>query len=314
MTHTLTSSILNHGFRKNTALLLLSFFTLSNLSGLLTAVAYDGVGHGGYYYPSSNTYNTPATNHTGTALKKALADSYKTTDTPPDAIAHVSIAENHDRLVQRKLTGPLVLQLHTNHSSLSSHTGDPFVASLPTSSCYKNHCIPAGTRIQGYVEKVLPSRTFHRPGFVDAQISSIQFPDGHVIRYGKRSHGRKIHLIHPNAYTVKRQLMDEVPSLLGATAVVVPLALASTLTAGAIIPLGFAGALIASGIQEGVQHKRGRSSGDFEQKVGRSAMRGTVLPYVGYQASKRSPNVSVTAGQRIAFKPSRSLAKNLYGI
>lgn len=270
----------------------------------------------GGYRSQTTDYSTGANRGNGQALLNALnnsqSHSHTTGSKSTPAMAHVSIEEYQRPLYQKRLTSPMVLQLHTSHNSLTSHAGEPFSASLPVASCYKGSCIPAGTRIHGYVEKVLPSRKLHRPGFVDVQMTQIQTPDGHVQRFGKASRSRRLHLTSPDAYTVKRQLLDEVPSVLGATAVVVPLALASSLTAGAIIPLGFAGAVIASGIQEGIQHKRGRSKGSLETKVGRSVMRGTVAPYVAYKASKRSPSVSVQAGDRIAFKPSRAFAKALY--
>lgn len=215
-------------------------------------------------------------------------------------------------LVQRRLTGPLLLKFITPVSSVTSRHGDGFKAVVNTTSCFKFSCVTKGTVLLGYVRRADVSRRFHRPAYVELQITRIQFPDGTFRAYRKPYHKARIKLMSPDAYTVRRQLLDEVPAVLGATAVVVPLALASTLTAGAIIPLGFAGALIASAIQEGIQAKRGRSEGNFAHKATRVVARGTVVPYVAYKATKRTSEFYVCAGQVVAVKPGRRFANDLY--
>ena len=215
-------------------------------------------------------------------------------------------------LIQRKLTGPLLLKFLTPVSSITSRHGDGFKAIVDTTSCFKFSCVTKGTMLLGYVRKAERSRKFHRPAYVEIQITRLQFPDGTFKVYRKPYHKARIHLTAPDAYGVGRQLRDEVPSVLGAAAVVVPLALASTLTAGAIIPLGFAGALIASAAQEAIQAKRGKSYGNFGRKTARVVARGTVLPYVGYKATKRTSEFYVKPCQVVAVKPGRRFANDLY--
>jgi hypothetical protein len=215
-------------------------------------------------------------------------------------------------LQQRDITGPITLKFHQQLDSAYSHIGDPFRATVTSTSCYQRHCIPAGTTFSGFVMEVKPSRKIHRPGYLDLQVGSIHYPDGRHLAYDSASKRRNIRLMSPEAYTVKRQLLDEVPAVLGATAVVVPLALASSLGPGAIIPLGFAGAIIASGIQEGVQTARGREHGNFLEHTGRTVARGTVVPYVAYKATQLSPEAHVGRGDVVAVRPGSRFARELY--
>jgi hypothetical protein len=215
-------------------------------------------------------------------------------------------------LIQKRLTGPLLLKFLTPVSSITSHHGDGMKAIVNTTSCFKFQCVTKGTLLLGYVRKVERSRKFHRPAYVEIQLTSLHFPDGTVKRYKKPYHKARIKLTSSDAYGVGKQLKDEVPAILGATAVVVPLALASTLTAGAIIPLGFAGALIASAAQEAIQAKRGKSTGSMERKSARVVARGAVLPYVAYKATKRTSEVTVKMCQVVAVKPGRRFANDLY--
>jgi hypothetical protein len=214
-------------------------------------------------------------------------------------------------LKQHQLTGPLVLQFQ-QALSYQSAVGSRAEAVVAARSCHQGHCIPQGTRLVGILRTVKASRLFHRPGYIDWQLKEVRYPGGQVVRYAGNPRKAKVRLQCANAYTVKKQLLEEVPSVLGATAVVVPLALASSLTAGAIIPLGFAGALIASSLQEGIQWRRGKAHGGFLTHTGRAVTRSTLVPYVAYNASKRSPNVMLARGQKVALKPSRGLAKALY--
>lgn len=215
-------------------------------------------------------------------------------------------------LIQRRLTDPLLLKFLTPVSSITSRHGDGFKAIVDTTSCFKFSCVTKGTMLLGYVRKAERSRKFHRPAYVEIQLTRLQFPDGTFKVYRKPYHKARIHLTAPDAYGVGRQLRDEVPAVLGAAAVVVPLALASTLSAGAIIPLGFAGALIASAAQEAIQAKRGKSYGNFGRKSARVVARGTVLPYVGYKATKRTSEFYVKRYQVVAVKPGHRFANDLY--
>jgi hypothetical protein len=215
-------------------------------------------------------------------------------------------------LIQRRLTGPLLLKFLTPVSSITSQQGDSFKAIVDTTSCFKFSCVTKGTMLLGYVRKVERSRKFHRPAYVDIQLTQLQFPDGTAKIYRKPYHKARIKLTAPDAYGVGRQLRDEVPSVLGATAVVVPLALATTLSAGAIIPLGFAGAIIASAVQEAIQARRGLSSGGLGRKTARVVARGTLFPYVAYKATKRTSEVYVKPNQVVAIKPGRRFANDLY--
>jgi hypothetical protein len=226
----------------------------------------------------------------------------------------IAIAPVKAALEQRDLTGPLILKFHQQLDSSTAKIGDPFQATLTETSCFQGHCIPGGTTLNGFVIEAKPSRVIHRPGYIDLQVGSVRYANGQHLQYDSTSKRRNIRLMSPEAYTVKRQLLDEVPSVLGATAVVVPLALASSLTAGAIIPLGFAGAIIASGIQEGVQTARGKAQGNFLEHTGRTVARGTVVPYVAYKATQLSPEAHVGRGDVVAIRPGFNFAKELYGM
>lgn len=206
-------------------------------------------------------------------------------------------------LIQRRLTGPLLLKFLTPVSSITSQQGDSFKAIVDTTSCFKFSCVTKGTMLLGYVRKVERSRKFHRPAYVDIQLTQLQFPDGTAKIYRKPYHKARIKLTAPDAYGVGRQLRDEVPSVLGATAVVVPLALATTLSAGAII---------ASAVQEAIQARRGLSSGGLGRKTARVVARGTLFPYVAYKATKRTSEVYVKPNQVVAIKPGRRFANDLY--
>jgi|GEM_PF-4038352 len=217
-------------------------------------------------------------------------------------------------LQQRDITGPIVLRFHHSLNSATATVGDPFKAIVTETSCYQNACIGKGTMVSGFISEAKSSRYIHRPGYMDLQVVSVNYTNGQHLRYQDTDKMRNIRIMSPDAYTVKNQLVEEVPSLLGATAVVVPLALASSLTAGAIIPLGFAGAIIASGIQEGIQTRRGKAHGTMGQRTGRVLARGTVLPYVGYKAAQLSPEADVRKGDAVALRPGRRFARELYGL
>jgi hypothetical protein len=217
-------------------------------------------------------------------------------------------------LQQKTVTGPIVLRFYNALNSANVTVGDPFKATVTETSCYQGSCINKGTMLSGFVMEAKSSRKIHRPGYMDLQVVSVDYPDGRHLRYQDTNTKRNIRLMSPEAYTVKDQLVEQVPSLLGATAVVVPLALASSLTAGAIIPLGFAGAIIASGIQEGIQTRRGLAHGSPLERTGRVVARGTVLPYVGYKATQLSPEAAVNVGDAVALRPGARFAREMYGL
>ena len=256
--------------------------------------------------------------HSAYSFKKIMASSLAlvilmiTVLVPPVQLAQSACLPMKKPLIQRQLTGPLLLQFLTPVSSVTSRHGDGFKAVVETTSCFKFSCVTKGTLLLGYVRKAETSRKFHRPAYVEIQVTQLRFPDGTMKIYKKPYHKARIHLTAPDAYGVGRQLRDEVPALLGATAVVVPLAVATTLSAGAIIPLGFAGALIASAVQEAIQTRRGRSTGSFKRKTVRVVARSTVLPYVAYKATKRTSEFYVQRCQVVAVKPGRRFANDLY--
>jgi len=162
-----------------TRALLASTLAVTFLSSPLSCLAlerqysstFDGHEHDSAYYPKKVTGEKREDG--GLTLKGEV--EFCVPKGTPIKMKLASVPTSGLRLMDRDLDGNL-RPAKLGQELTSKTTEDIFVDT--------NRVIPAGTTFYGYVSKILPPRSFNRPGHVEIKFDKLKLPDGREFAFG----------------------------------------------------------------------------------------------------------------------------------